>query len=101
MLRKKIHDALSRLAAEERKFLEAEFLAPVLRGGRVGVRIVGVVCQMRVTPADFEGFGVFKPVSHAQATLVRPARCRSGRSTWSCSRACGWSSARGATLPSA
>jgi hypothetical protein len=71
--RKKIHDALDRLAAEERKFLGQEFLAPVIRGGRVGVQIAGVVCQMRVTPREFEGFGVFKAVSHADATLVREA----------------------------
>src|SRR5688572_7910527 len=73
MPRKKIHDAMDRLAAEERKFLDAEFLAPVLRGGDVTVRIAGVVCRMRVTPRDFEGFGVFKPASHAEAKLVRPA----------------------------
>jgi hypothetical protein len=74
MARKKIHDALDRLAAEERKFLGAEFFAPVLRGGRVGVRIAGIVCQMRVTPSDFEGFGVLRAASHAEATLVREAR---------------------------
>lgn len=74
MARKKIHDALDRLAAEERKFVDAEFLAPVLRGGRVGVRIAGVVCQMRASPADFEGFGVFRATSHAAASLVREAK---------------------------
>src|SRR5688500_16688417 len=73
MPRKKIHDAMDRLAAEERKFLDAEFLAPVLRGGGVTVRIAGVACQMRITPRDFEGFGVFKPASHSEAKLVREA----------------------------
>jgi len=72
---RKIHDALNRLAGEEQKFLDAEFLAPVVRGGggRVEVRIAGVVCDMRVTPRDFHGFGVFKPQSHASARLVREA----------------------------
>jgi hypothetical protein len=74
MARKKIHDALDRLAAAERAFLDAEFLAPVLRGGRVGVRIAGVVCEMRVSPRDFAGFGVFRPTSHSAATLVREAK---------------------------
>src|SRR5690242_10280921 len=73
MPRKKIHDALDRLAAEERKFLGQEFFAPVIRGGRVTIRIAGIVCQMRVTPREFEGFGVFKAVSHSDATLVREA----------------------------
>src|SRR5215207_7353778 len=81
MPRKKIHDALERLAAEEQKFLDAEFLAPVVRGGggRVQVRIAGVVCDMRVTPRDFAGFGVFKPQSHAAARLVRAATLRERR----------------------
>ena len=75
--RKNIHDALDRLATEEQKFLDAEFLAPVVRGeagsGRVQVRIAGVVCEMRIAPRNFEGFGVFKPQSHAAARLVRQA----------------------------
>jgi hypothetical protein len=70
---KKITDALARLAAAEKRFLACEFLAPVLRGGRVQVRIAGVVCALRVTPPDFEGWGVFRPASHTEATLARPA----------------------------
>ena len=72
---RRIHDALDHLAAEEQKFLDAEFLAPVVRGGggHVQVRIAGVVCDMRVSPRDFHGFGVFKPQSHAAARLVREA----------------------------
>src|SRR5262245_13373793 len=75
MPRKKIHEALDRLAAEEKKFLGAQFLAPVVRGGggRVQVRIAGVICDLRVTPRDFEGFGVFEPASHSAARLRRPA----------------------------
>ena len=65
--------AFDRLAAAERAFLESEFLAPVLRGGGVQVRIAGVRCSLRVEPADFQGFGVFRPASHAQARLDRPA----------------------------
>src|SRR3954468_4421343 len=68
-----IHATLAKLAAAERAFLRAEFLAPALRGRRVGVRIAGVVCQMEVTPRTFEGFGVFRPTSHARARLEREA----------------------------
>src|SRR5205809_500920 len=66
---------LDRLAAAERGFLAAEFLAPVHRGrGRgVQVRIAGVRCRLRADPADFEGWGVFRPASHAVARLVRLA----------------------------
>ncbi len=70
---KRFHDALERLAAAEERFLQGEFLAPVLRGAGVRVRIAGVVCRLRFAPADFEGWGVFRPLSHAEARLVRPA----------------------------
>jgi hypothetical protein len=69
-----VSDALSRLAAAEERFLASEFLAPVVRGGPIQVRIAGVICSLRIRPADFEGWGVFRPDSHAEARLVRPAR---------------------------
>lgn len=74
MARNKIHDALDRLAKAEQEFLSAEFLAPVLRGGRVAVRVAGVVCHLNVAPRDFEGFGLFRATSHSDATLIRPAQ---------------------------
>lgn len=66
-------DAFARLAAAEQSFLQREFLAPVLRGGTVTVRIAGIVCTLNIMPRDFEGWGVFKPSSHAEATLTREA----------------------------
>src|SRR5687767_8263212 len=71
--KRNIHDALQRLAAAEDEFLRGEFLAPVLRGQGVQVRIAGVRCQLSVEPADFQGWGVYRPLSHTQARLVRPA----------------------------
>jgi hypothetical protein len=67
-------DALARLAEAEERFLAGEFLAPVIRGGQVQVRIAGVVCTLRIQPADFAGWGIFRPLSHAEAALARPAR---------------------------
>jgi hypothetical protein len=61
------------LAKAEDRFLKSEFLAPVVRGGEVRVRVASVICRLRVSPADFEGFGVFRPISHSSAELVRPA----------------------------
>jgi hypothetical protein len=66
--------ALNRLAAAEERFLASEFLAPVIRGGQVQVRIAGVICTLRISPADFEGWGVFRPASHCDATLLRQAK---------------------------
>lgn len=71
---KHLHEALDRLTAAEERFLASEFLAPVLRGSAVQVRIAGVICRLHVQPADFEGWGIFRPVSLTQASLVRPCR---------------------------
>jgi hypothetical protein len=72
--RKRLDDILNQFAAAEERFLTSEFLAPVLRGGQVQVRIAGVVCRLKVEPADFEGWGIFRPLTHSTACLVRPAR---------------------------
>jgi len=71
---KRLSDSFERLAAAEENFLASEFLAPAVRGGQVQVRIAGVICQLKIQPPDFEGFGIFRPASHAEARLVRPAR---------------------------
>ena len=77
--KRRIPDAFARLAAAEESFLRSEFLAPVLRGQGVQVRIAGVRCRLRVEPAEFQGFGVFAPLSHKAARLVRPAGMRERR----------------------
>jgi hypothetical protein len=71
---KRVHDLLNQLAAAEEQFLRNDFLAPMPRGGLVQVRIAGVICRLKVQPADFEGWGVFRPTSHSAAQLIRPAR---------------------------
>jgi hypothetical protein len=70
----RLDEILERLAAAEERAFAAEFLAPMLRGGTVQVRIAGVVCRLAVSPHDFEGWGVFRPDSARTARLVRPAR---------------------------
>jgi hypothetical protein len=66
--------SLNKLAAAEERFLASEFLSPVVRGGQVQVRIAGVVCTLRIQPADFQGWGVFRPASYSEAALVRLAK---------------------------
>ncbi|HEY7118473.1 MAG TPA: hypothetical protein VH475_17925 [Tepidisphaeraceae bacterium] len=63
--------AIDRLAKAEGAFVGTEFLAPVLRGAGIGVRIAGVHCRLKVHPSDFEGWGVFKAESFEEARLVR------------------------------
>jgi hypothetical protein len=68
-----VNKLLNRLAAAEDEFLRQEFMAPALRGGMVRVRIAGALCRIRIAPAEFEGWGVFRPASHTNANLVRHA----------------------------
>ena len=68
-----VSELLSRLAADEDAFLKRNFLAPALRGRTARVCIGGMVCKIRITPADFEGWGIFQPASHTEAKLVRQA----------------------------
>jgi len=71
---RRLRETLDRLAAAEERAFASEFLAPLLPGGAVRLRLAGVVCGLKVTPADFEGWGVFRPTSPVSAELVRPAR---------------------------
>ena len=73
---KRLRETLERLAAAEERAFATEFLAPMLRGGVVQVRIAGVVCRLKVQPDDFEGWGVFRPTSPATAVAgpAGPAR---------------------------
>jgi hypothetical protein len=68
-----VQQLLEQLAAAEQQFLRQEFIAPVLRGGRVAVRMAGVVCDIQTQPAEFVGWGIFQPVSHTEAHLTRSA----------------------------
>jgi hypothetical protein len=72
--REPFKETFNRLAAAEASALAGEFLAPVVRGGSVHVRIAGVVCRFKLDVADFEGWGVFKAASPSTAKLVRAAR---------------------------
>ena len=47
------------LAALEKRTQETPFLAPCVQGGRVQVRLDGLVQTFRPKPRDFEGWGVF------------------------------------------
>ena len=65
--------AMTRLARAESMFLTAQFLAPVVLARGVTVKIANVRCTLRVIPAEFRGWGVFRPLSHNVARLERRA----------------------------
>ncbi len=74
-----IHSLLDRMESAEERFLKAEFLAPVLPGGRVRVRIAGVVCTLRVAGPAEPGWAILKPLSlntgreYSLSVVGRPA----------------------------
>ncbi len=65
-----IRDLLNKLADEESAFLDTEFLAPVLPGGHVRVRIASVVCTLRVVGEATPGWAILKPLSMNKARIV-------------------------------
>ena len=68
-----ILSAIDRLARAEQTFVGSEFLAPVLRGAGVGVRIGGVCCRLKVSPANYAGWAVFRADSFDRAKYLRDA----------------------------
>ena len=67
-------ELLQRVAEAEDRFLRSTFVAPVLRGAGVQVRVAGIAWQFAVTPADFEGWAVLQPRDHSRAEVVGAAR---------------------------
>ncbi|MFN2226738.1 MAG: hypothetical protein ACK2UY_10530 [Anaerolineae bacterium] len=65
-----IHDLLDRMESAEDAFRRTEFLAPVLPGGRVRVRIEGLVCTLRVTGRAEPGWAILEPLSMDRARVV-------------------------------
>jgi hypothetical protein len=74
-----MRDILERMERAEEDFLGTEFLAPVMPGGIVRVRIEGIVCSLRVAGGTAPGWAILRPTSMDQARIVRtpsPAQVR-------------------------
>ena len=68
-----IRGLIKQLAAREEDLRREQFLAPCVGGGQVRVSLDGLVCSFRPRPADFEGWGIFKPVDDGTAEVVEAA----------------------------
>ena len=72
-----IKEVLDRLEEEERRFAGTLFLAPVLPGRGVAVRIAGIQCQVQriqgLPDPDFAGWAVLRALSAFEAAFQRPA----------------------------
>ena len=61
-----------RLSDQEFGFQEQEFVSPVIKGQKVRVRMADIVMSLKIqSPKDFEGWGIFRPVSFQSAVLIR------------------------------
>lgn len=71
-MKKTVLDRLARLAEAENRFLRGEFLAPVLDGSTIRVRLEGIVCELTLRQR-FTGWGLFTAETLTQARLKRKA----------------------------
>lgn len=71
-----IHKLLDEMASEEDAFLQTTFLAPILPGRQVRVRIAGIVCTLRISGPTEPGWAILKPRSLTQAYVIAKASLR-------------------------
>src|SRR5687768_18359797 len=72
----RIQDLLNKLHDAEDRFVGTEFLAPILGGAKVRVRIAGLVCELQVArglPSGFRGWAVLRSLSTSRAEFARAA----------------------------
>lgn len=62
-----------KLLMSEKEFSSQEFLAPVLRGQKIKIKLNNVVMDLRVNPAEFQGWGIFKTNDFKTALRIREA----------------------------
>jgi hypothetical protein len=60
-----------KLAAEEQKFFNSEFISPVIKRQPIRIRISGIELTLKVLPEKFQGWGVFKTTNKKTAEFVR------------------------------
>ncbi len=68
-----IRDLLNRLASEEENLRSRRFVAPCVGGSRVRTSVAGLLYTFEPRPRDFEGWGIFRPVSEREAEVVEEA----------------------------
>ena len=60
---------VAKLAAAEEEARRRRILAPCLPGGMIRVKVSGLVLTLRVSPGDFEGWGIFRAADDRVAEL--------------------------------
>jgi hypothetical protein len=71
-INRQFSSAFAKLAAEENVFFGADFFSPVMKHQGIRVRLSGVIMNLSITkPKDFEGWGIFRPLSTNTARFQR------------------------------
>lgn len=63
---------IAKLDEEEKKLSETTFLAPIVAGGKVRVRVAGIIYEMNLTTED-SGWCILRMVSPGQAEVIEQA----------------------------
>ena len=65
-----IRKLLNQLAAKEQELNSSQFVAPCVRGGKIRIKVLGMVYTFVPKPPNFEGWAVFQPIDRKSATFV-------------------------------
>jgi len=68
-----VHDIIDHFQNAESETIGSEFIAPVLPGRQVQIRISGVVCKLRIVGRFQVGWRILRVVSMQEARIVKPA----------------------------
>lgn len=66
----KVNNLFHKVEEAEQEFLNSEFIAPVVKHSKVGVRILGLVYEFILTDPDFEGWAILRPISSTRAKVI-------------------------------
>lgn len=68
-----INDILDKFITLEKALVGTRWVAPCVAGGRIRVKIAGLVYTFIVQPPNFSGWGVFQAIDAKQAQLIESA----------------------------
>jgi hypothetical protein len=69
----KLKNLINKMAQEEAQLLSTEFFAPCVRGGALRARVNHLIYTFKPKPEDFEGWGIFLPLTNQEAELLEEA----------------------------
>jgi hypothetical protein len=69
----KLKNLIKAMAQGEEQLLNTEFFAPCVRGGLLRAKVNQLIYTFNPKPEDFEGWGIFLPLSNKEAELLEEA----------------------------